>query len=80
MLNGSRARTKMDDILMNNESIACIIFTSDNSESRVVSNRCGGLSLLTLVKVKIWCRSVMCINLEVTDAISEKDHVDSPFH
>ncbi|KRY09564.1 hypothetical protein T12_1114 [Trichinella patagoniensis] len=85
-------------------SIPCIIFTSDNSESRVVSNRCGGLSLhtrkqkkysvvvpkyifsvqhvsiLTLVKVKIRCRSVMCINLEVTNAISKKDHVDSPFH
>ncbi|KRX69419.1 hypothetical protein T06_16759 [Trichinella sp. T6] len=39
MLNGSRARTKMDDI-------PCIIFTSDNSEWRVVSNRCGGLSLV----------------------------------
>ncbi|KRX13217.1 hypothetical protein T07_1726 [Trichinella nelsoni] len=91
--------------------ILCIIFTSDNSELRVVSNRCGGLSLvfegrahklkhtrkqkkycvvvpkyilsvqhLTLVKVKIRCRSAMCINLEVMDAISKKDHVDSPFH
>ncbi|KRX37086.1 hypothetical protein T05_15856, partial [Trichinella murrelli] len=38
------------------------------------------VSILTLVKVKVWCRSVMCINLEVTDAISKKDHVDSPFH
>ncbi|XP_003370616.1 hypothetical protein Tsp_09830 [Trichinella spiralis] len=26
--------------------ILCIIFTSDNSELRVVSNRCGGLSLV----------------------------------
>ncbi|KRX31009.1 hypothetical protein T06_8069, partial [Trichinella sp. T6] len=33
-----------------------------------------------IISVKIWCRSVMCINLEVTDAISKKDHVDSPFH
>ncbi|KRX70031.1 hypothetical protein T06_14057 [Trichinella sp. T6] len=82
---------------------------SDNSELRVVSNRCGGLSLffegrayklkhtrkqkkycVVVPKcilsvqhvsiVKIRCRSAMCINLEVTDAISKKDHVDSPFH
>ncbi|KRY06333.1 hypothetical protein T12_11918, partial [Trichinella patagoniensis] len=35
---------------------------------------------LTLVKVKVWCRSVICINLEVADAISKKDHVDSLFY
>ncbi|KRZ86353.1 hypothetical protein T08_3119, partial [Trichinella sp. T8] len=37
-------------------------------------------NILTLVKVKIRCRSALCINVEVTDAISKKDHVDSPFH
>ncbi|KRZ00799.1 hypothetical protein T11_11301 [Trichinella zimbabwensis] len=30
--------------------------------------------------IKIRCRVAMCINLEVTDAISKKDHVDSSFH
>ncbi|KRZ82591.1 hypothetical protein T08_10577 [Trichinella sp. T8] len=60
---------------------------------RVLSNRCGGLSLVFegrayklkhTRKQKKYCvvvpKSVICINLEVADAISKKEHVDSGYY
>ncbi|KRZ73764.1 hypothetical protein T10_12008 [Trichinella papuae] len=76
-----------------------VLFISNNSELRLVSNRCGKTSLVfeaRAYKLKHRqteeisgmlqsYRGAMCTNLEVTDTISTKDHVesypmDSPFY